>query len=64
MTTGKDHSSLTEKHAFMILNALPMAGSVLCQRLLKRFNGDVISIFDRTESDLLSVKGLGKQTIT
>lgn len=62
MTTGRNHSSLTEKHAFMILNALPMVGSVLCQRLLERFNGDVISIFDRSESDLMSVKGLGKQT--
>ena len=39
-----------------------MVGSVLCQSLLERFNGDVISIFDRSESDLMSVKGLGKQT--
>lgn len=62
MATGRNHSSLTEKHAFMILNALPMVGSVLCQRLLERFNGDVISIFDRSGSDLMSVKGLGKQT--
>ena len=59
MATGRNHSSLTEKHAFMILNALPMVGSVLSQRLLERFNGDVISIFDRSGSDLMSVKVRG-----
>lgn len=35
MATGRDHSSLAEKHAFVILNALPMFGSVLCKRLLE-----------------------------
>ena len=60
---GKDSSSLTEEHAFIILNALPMVGSILCQRLLKRFQGNVVSIFNAKEIELLSVKGLGKETV-
>ena len=59
----KDSSSLTEEHAFIILNALPMVGSSLCQRLLKRFQGNVVSIFNAKEIELLSVKGLGKETV-
>lgn len=59
----KDSSSLTEEHAFIILNALPMVGSILCQRLLKRFQGNVVSIFNAKEIELLSVKGLGKETV-
>ena len=60
---GRDNSSLSEKHAFLILNALPMVGSVLCQRLLKRFHGNVVSIFNSSEAELLSIKGLGKETV-
>lgn len=60
---GRDNSSLSEKHAFLILNALPMVGSVLCQRLLKRFLGNVVSIFNSSEAELLSIKGLGKETV-
>jgi ERCC4-type nuclease len=59
---GGDNSSLSETHAFLILNALPMVGSVLCQRLLKRFQGNVVSIFNATEGELLSIKGLGTET--
>ena len=60
---GRDNSSLSEKHAFLILNALPMVGSVLCQRLLQRFHGNVVSIFNSSEAELLSIKGLGKETV-
>ena len=60
---GRDNSSLSEKHAFLILNALPMVGSVLCQRLLKRFHGNVVSIFNSSDAELLSIKGLGKETV-
>ena len=60
---GRDNASLSEEQAFIILNALPMVGSVLCQRLLKRFHGNVVSIFNSKEADLLSVKGLGNQTV-
>ena len=59
---GGDNASLSETHAFLILNALPMVGSVLCQRLLKRFQGNVVSIFNATEGELLSIKGLGSET--
>lgn len=62
MTMGRDNSRLTEEQAFMVLNALPMVGSVVCQRLLERFQGNVVSILNAVESELLSVKGLGKQT--
>lgn len=43
MAAARNHSSLTEKHAFMILNALPMVGSVLCQRLLERLSVNEIA---------------------
>ena len=60
---GRDDSSLSEKHAFLILNALPVVGSVLCQRLLQRFHGNVVSIFNSSDAELLSIKGLGKETV-
>ena len=43
MATGRNHSSLNEKHAFMVLNALPMVDSVLCQRLLERLSVNEIA---------------------
>ena len=42
MATGRNHSSLTKKHIFMILNALPMVGPVLYQRLLEWFNANAL----------------------
>ncbi|MDG1702344.1 MAG: DNA-processing protein DprA [Opitutae bacterium] len=63
MAEVRDNSSLTNEQALMVLNALPMVGSILCRRFLKRFQGKAVSVFNVTESELLSVKGVGKQTL-
>lgn len=60
---ARDNRSLSEQHAFIILNALPMVGPVLCQRLLKHFKGNAVAIFNAKKAELLSVKGLGIQTL-
>lgn len=60
---SRENSSLTDEHAFIVLNALPMVGPVLCQRLLKRFQGSAVSIFNANQTELLSVKGIGEHTL-
>lgn len=61
MVAGKEE--LTEAAALMLLNALPRVGPILCRRLLARFGGRASSVFQASRTDLLSVKGLGEDTL-
>lgn len=54
---------LTEATALMLLNALPRVGPILCRRLLARFGGRATTVFRASRADLLSVRGLGEETL-
>ncbi|HSY53352.1 MAG TPA: DNA-protecting protein DprA, partial [Opitutaceae bacterium] len=50
---------LTERQAFLILNALPNIGPITTNRLLAEFGGDPRVIFSTGSQRLGSVKGVG-----
>jgi DNA processing protein len=50
---------LTERQAFLILNALPNVGPITTNRLLAEFGGDPRAIFSTGSRPLGSVKGVG-----
>jgi DNA processing protein len=50
---------LTERQAFLILNALPNIGPITTNRLLEKFDGDPRAIFSPGARRLESVKGVG-----
>jgi len=50
---------LTERQAFLILNALPNIGPITTNRLLAEFGGDPRAIFSTGSRRLGSVKGVG-----
>ncbi|MGA3008338.1 MAG: DNA-processing protein DprA [Opitutaceae bacterium] len=50
---------LTERQAFLILNALPNIGPITTNRLLAEFGGDPRAIFSKESRRLGSVKGVG-----
>ncbi|HKB89724.1 MAG TPA: DNA-protecting protein DprA, partial [Opitutaceae bacterium] len=52
-------SELTERQAFLVLNALPNIGPITTNRLLQEFDGDVCAIFSAPARRLESVKGVG-----
>ncbi|MBT5903836.1 MAG: DNA-protecting protein DprA [Opitutaceae bacterium] len=51
--------SLTEKQAFLVLNALPNIGPVNVRRLLDQFGDDPCAVLDASASELERVKGVG-----
>jgi DNA processing protein len=52
-------SELTERQAFMILNALPNIGPITLNRLLEELGGDPRPVFSAGAKRLESVKGVG-----
>jgi len=52
-------SELTERQAFIILNALPNIGPVTLNRLLEELGGDPRSVFSAGAKRLEAVKGVG-----
>jgi DNA processing protein len=52
-------SELTERQAFLVLNALPNIGPITLNRLLEEFGGDPRSLFTIDARKLESVKGVG-----
>jgi len=60
-------SELSERQAFLILNALPNIGPITLNRLLDHLGGDPRAVFSASRSTLESVKGVGaviSETIT
>jgi DNA processing protein len=53
------NDELTERQAFLILNALPNIGPITTNRLLENFDGDPRAIFSPGARRLESVKGVG-----
>jgi DNA processing protein len=51
---------LTERQAFLALNALPNIGPITLNRLLAEFGGDPLRIFTATRGQLEAVKGVGR----
>src|SRR4051812_27168158 len=52
-------SELTERQAFLVLNALPNIGPITLNRLLDELGGDPRTIFAAGKRRLESVKGVG-----
>lgn len=52
-------SGLTERQAFLVLNALPNIGPVTLNRLLAELGGDPRAVFETPAKRLESVKGVG-----
>ncbi len=52
-------SELTERQAFLVLNALPNIGPITLNRLLEELGGDPRAIFTSARGRLQSVKGVG-----
>jgi len=50
---------LTERQAFLVLNALPNIGPVTLNRLLEELGGDPRAVFTASKTRLESVKGVG-----
>src|ERR1043165_3405288 len=60
-------SELSERQAFLILNALPNIGPITLNRLLDHLGGDPRAVFSASRRTLESVKGVGaviSETIT
>lgn len=55
----KAASELSERQAFLVLNALPNIGPVTLNRLLGELGGDPRSVFETPAKRLESVKGVG-----
>ena len=53
------NSELTERQAFLVLNALPNIGPITLNRLLDELGGDPRAIFSTDKRRLESVKGVG-----
>ena len=51
------------RDSFMILNASPGIGPVLTSRLMENFHHDPLKILDAADSQLQSVRGVGRQSI-
>src|SRR5581483_6494372 len=56
---GGMSEALTERQAFLILNALPNIGPITTNRLLEKFDGNPCAIFSAGARQLESVKGVG-----
>ncbi|MSU25369.1 MAG: DNA-protecting protein DprA, partial [Opitutus sp.] len=52
-------SELTERQAFLVLNALPNIGPITLNRLLEELGGDPRTIFSTEKRRLEAVKGVG-----
>ena len=52
-------AELTERQAFLVLNALPNIGPITTNRLLEELSGDPRAVFAAGENRLGSVKGVG-----
>src|SRR4051812_6134769 len=52
-------SSLTERQAFLVLNALPNIGPITLNRLLAEFGDDPRTVLGASPSQLEAVKGVG-----
>ena len=55
---------LNRYNAFIVLNGLPNIGPITLRRLLDAFNGDPVSIFNATSSQLKGVKGVGDAIVS
>lgn len=53
-------SELTERQAFLVLNALPNIGPITLNRLLAELGGDPRAVFTAGKKRLESVKGVGR----
>lgn len=51
--------TLTERQAFLVLNALPNIGPITLNRLLAELGGDPVAVFAADRPRLLGVKGVG-----
>jgi DNA processing protein len=56
-------SSLSQRQALVVLNALPHVGPIMLRRLMDTFGGDAISILSGSRSKLLAVKGVGEKVV-
>jgi DNA processing protein len=56
-------SSLSQRQALVVLNALPHVGPIMLRRLMDTFGGDAISILSGSRSKLLAVKGIGEKVV-
>src|SRR5690242_17430878 len=52
-------SELTERQAFIVLNALPNVGPITLNRLLADLGGDPRAVFSASRRQLEGVKGVG-----
>ena len=52
-------ADLSERQAFLVLNALPNIGPVTLNRLLAELGGDPRSVFSASARQLENVKGVG-----
>ena len=43
--SSSNSSELSERHALLILNALPSIGPITCKRLLSAFSGEARKVF-------------------
>jgi DNA processing protein len=53
------NEALSERDAYLVLNALPNIGPITMNRLLEALGGDARTIFQSTARDLEAVKGVG-----
>ena len=51
----------TQPQALLILNGLPHVGPVMLRRLMDAFHGDAVSVLAAKQSELMSVKGIGRK---
>ena len=56
---GAMSSELTERQAFLVLNALPNIGPITLNRLLDELDGDPRAVFTANQRQIESVKGVG-----
>lgn len=61
--SSSNSSELSERHALLILNALPSIGPISCKRLLSAFSGDARKVFQVDRKTLLRVQGIGEVAV-
>ena len=52
---------LSQRQAFLVLNALPHVGPVALRRLMDAFNRDAVAVLSAPRAQLLEVGGIGKK---
>ena len=57
-------STLDRSNAFIVLNGLPNIGPITLRLLLDAFQGDPVSIFNATSSQLKAVQGVGDAVVS